>query len=137
MKKNYRLYRRVDQSLFVCIADVSKRYMHSLEPGEIKQLDEYNSKRKRGEVGGRENQLSIYKILLNFYVFLNFLSILMVLYHWPIDFYQCLMEKHLEVPKKTQLKRLYELIKDKKSHALVSLQFFSALNLIFGGRIEN
>ena len=39
--------------------------------------------------------------------------------------------------KKTQLKRLYELIKDKKSHALVSLQFFSALNLIFGGRIEN
>ena len=38
---------------------------------------------------------------------------------------------------KISLKKLYELFKDRKSHGLVSLQFLSALNLFFGGSIEN
>ena len=56
--------------------------------------------RRAGRGGRTENQLAIYKILLIFYVFFNFLCILMVVYHWPMEFYQCLIEKHLEVSKK-------------------------------------
>ena len=35
------------------------------------------------------------------------------------------------------LKRFYDLFEDTKSHGLVFLQFLSALNLFFGGSIEN
>ena len=38
--KNNKLCRRFYQSLFVDIADIFINYMHSLEPDEIKQLDD-------------------------------------------------------------------------------------------------
>ena len=39
-EKNYRLFRRVYQSLFVDTADIFIQYIYSLEPEEIKQLDD-------------------------------------------------------------------------------------------------
>ena len=40
----------------------------------------------------RQNKLSKYKILLNFYIFFNFFTILMIVCCWPMDFHQCLIE---------------------------------------------
>ena len=40
IEKNYRLFRRVYQSLFVDPADIFIQYIYSLEPEEIKQLDD-------------------------------------------------------------------------------------------------
>ena len=40
IEKNYRLFRRVYQSLFVDTADIFIQYIYSLEPEEIKQLDD-------------------------------------------------------------------------------------------------
>ena len=40
IEKNYRLFRRVYQSLFVDTADIFIQYIYSLEPEEINQLDD-------------------------------------------------------------------------------------------------
>ena len=40
IEKNYRLFRRVYQSLFVDTADIFIQQIYSLEPEEIKQLDD-------------------------------------------------------------------------------------------------
>ena len=40
IEKNYWLFRRVYQSLFVDTADIFIQYIYSLEPEEIKQLDD-------------------------------------------------------------------------------------------------
>ena len=40
IEKNYRLFRRVYQSLFVDTADIFIQCIYSLEPEEIKQLDD-------------------------------------------------------------------------------------------------
>ena len=37
---------------------------------------------------------------------------------------------------KISLKALYKMLKDKKSHRLVSIQFLSTLNLFFGGEVQ-
>ena len=39
LKKNYKICRRVNQSLYVDIADTFIQYIHSLKPEEIQQLD--------------------------------------------------------------------------------------------------
>ena len=140
MKKNYRLYRRVYQSLFVGIEDVFKQYIHSLEPDKIKQLDEYNSKRmgKEGRAG-REDRESIGNIQ-NPFDFLRIFQLFVYLNGCLSLANGILPVLDRETPRgveTTSLKRLYELFKDKKFHGLVSLQFLSALNLLFGGRIEN
>ena len=55
--KNNKLCRRFYQSLFVDIADIFINYMHSLEPDEIKQLDDDIKANRWG--GGGYNQLLI------------------------------------------------------------------------------
>ena len=49
IEKNYRLHRRAYQSLLVGITDIFIQYIYSLEPDEIKQLDE-DIKANRWEV---------------------------------------------------------------------------------------
>ena len=44
--------------------------------------------------------------------------------------------KTLPGSEKLSLKTLYEMLKDTKSHGLVSLQFLSALNIFFGGSVD-
>ena len=58
LKKNNKLCRRFYQSIFVDIADNFIHYMHSLEPDEIKQLDD-DIKANRWGGGGVESIVDI------------------------------------------------------------------------------
>ena len=40
IEKNYRILRRVYQSLYIDTADTFMQYIHSLEPDKIEQLDD-------------------------------------------------------------------------------------------------
>ena len=41
VEKNYKIIRRVYQYLFIEVADIFLEYIHSLDPNEIQQLDDY------------------------------------------------------------------------------------------------
>ena len=41
VEKNYKIIRRVYQYLFIEVADIFLDYIHSLDPNEIQQLDDY------------------------------------------------------------------------------------------------
>ena len=72
IEKNYILCKRVYQSLFFDITDLFIQYIHSL----LTKSNDLMTIEKQTDEG--QNQLSKYKILLNFYIFFNFFTILMV-----------------------------------------------------------
>ena len=128
-KKNYRICRRVYQSLFVEVANTFIQYVNTLTPDEIEQLD--NDLKANGwEVK------SIIKVENS----IELLCIFQMLYYYNGRL--PLINGFLLVPdgetpsdsEKISLKT-YEMFKDTKSHGLVSLQFLLAHKFFFGGDI--
>ena len=132
IEKNYRICRWVYQSLSIDIADTFIQYIHSFEPGKIQQLDDDI------KANGWEIALVVY--VQNYIVPLQCFE-----FFYYFNGHLPLTNGLLPVPggethpsaEKISLKRLYELYRGTKSHGLVSLKFLSALNLLFGGDIQN
>ena len=127
VEKNYRISRRVYQSLFVDIADSFIEYILSLNVDEIQQLDDD----LKANGWGTKSLLEIenaYEPLTIFQMFYYFNGRL------------CLTNGLLIIPdggvpkgtEKINLKLLYEMFKDTESHRLVSIQFLCALGIFFG-----
>ena len=127
VEKNYRISRRVYQSLFVYIADSFVEYIHSLNVDEIQQLDDDLKANGWGtksllEIENAYEPLTIFQM---FYYFNGRLCLTNGL----------LIISDGGVPKGTEkinLKLLYEMFKDTESHRLVSIQFLCALGIFFG-----
>ena len=126
VEKNYKISRRIYQSLFVD-ADSFIEFIHSLDVDEIQEL--YDD--LKGNGWGVRSLLEIenaYELLTAFQMicYLNgILSLRNGLLIVPDE----------EVPEGTEkinLKILYEMLKDTSSHGLVSIQFLSALGIFFG-----
>ena len=126
VEKNYKISRRIYQSLFVD-ADSFIEFIHSLDVDEIQEL--YDD--LKGNGWGVRSLLEIenaYELLTAFQMicYLNgILSLRNGLLIVPDE----------EVPERTEkinLKILYEMLKDTSSHGLVSIQFLSALGIFFG-----
>ena len=125
--KNYRISRRVYQSLFVDIADSFIEYIHSLNVDEIQQLDDDLKANEWGTKSLLEIE-NAYEPLTIFQMFYYFNGRL------------CLTNGLLIIPdggvpkgtEKINLKLLYEMFKDTESHRLVSIQFLCALGIFFG-----
>ena len=126
VEKNYKISRRIYQSLFVD-ADSFIEFIHSLDVDEIQEL--YDD--LKGNEWGVRSLLEIenaYELLTAFQMicYLNgILSLRNGLLIVPDE----------EVPEGTEkinLKILYEMLKDTSSHGLVSIQFLSALGIFFG-----
>ena len=101
IEKNYRLHRRAYQSLLVGIPDIFIQYIYSLEPDEIKQLDE-DIKANRWEVESIVDIKTSFELLHIFQLFYYCNGRLSL----PMDFYQFLMEKPLQAPKNITKKAL-------------------------------
>ena len=127
VEKNYRISRRVYQSLFVDIADSFIEYIHSLNVDEIQQLDDDLKANGWGtksllEIENAYEPLTIFQM---FYYFNGRLRLTNGLLIIPDG----------GVPKGTEkinLKLLYEMFKDTESHRLVSIQFLCAPGIFFG-----
>ena len=127
VEKNYRISKRVYQSLFVDIADSFIEYIHSLNVDEIQQLDDDLKANGWGtksllEIENAYEPLTIFQM---FYYFNGRLRLTNGLLIIPDG----------GVPKGTEkinLKLLYEMFKDTESHRLVSIQFLCALGIFFG-----
>ena len=132
IEKNYRICRWVYQSLNIDIADTFIQYIHSFEAGEIQQLDD-DIKANGWEIAlvvYVQNYIVPLQCFEFFYYFNGHLPLINGLLPVPGG------ETHPSA-EKISLKRLYELYRGTKSHGLVSLKFLSALNLLFGGDIQN
>ena len=126
VEKNYKISRRIYQSLFVD-ADSFIEFIHSLDVDEIQEL--YDD--LKGNGWGVRSLLEIenaYELLTAFQMicYLNgILSLRNGLLIVPD-------EKVPEGTEKINLKILYEMLKGTSSHGLVSIQFLSALGIFFG-----
>ena len=126
VEKNYKISRRIYQSLFVD-ADSFIEFIHSLDVDEIQEL--YDD--LKGNGWGVRSLLEIenaYELLTAFQMicYLNgILSLRNGLLIVPD-------EKVPEGTEKINLKILYQMLKDTSSHGLVSIQFLSALGIFFG-----
>ena len=131
IKKNYRIYRRVYQSLFVEIAETFLKYINTLTPDEIEKLDDHLKSDGWGvqSIAEIENSIEHLCVFQMFYYFNARLPLTNGL----------LLVSDGETPEESEkisLKSLYEMLKDTKSHGIVSLQFLSALNIFFDGNIQ-
>ena len=127
IEKNYSIFRRVYQCLFVDVPDTFIQYIYTLYLDEIEQLD---------------NDLKVHgwgvKSVVEIEDSVAVLCIFQIFYHCnkrlPLT-NGLLVVPDGEIPscsEKISLKFLYEMFKDTKSHGLVLLQFLSALNIFFG-----
>ena len=131
IEKNYRIYRRVYQSLFLEIAETFLKYINTLKPDEIEKLDDHLKSDGQGvqsivEIEDSVEHLCVFEM---FYYFNGRLPLTNGLLLVPDG-------ETTEGPEKISLKSLYEMFKDTKSQGLVSLQFLSALNLFFARNIQ-
>ena len=129
--KNYRIARRVYQSLFVDVADRFIKYIHLLDIDEIQQLDDDLKTNGWGTKSllEIENAYELLTFFQMFYYFNRRLPLTNGLLIFPDG----------ETPKGTEkinLRLLYEMFKDTKSHGLVSIQFLCALGIYFGFHIS-
>ena len=126
VEKNYKISRRIYQSLFVD-ADSFIEFIHSLDVDEIQEL--YDD--LKGNGWGVRSLLEIenaYELLTAFQMICYLNGILSLTNG-------LLIVPDGEVPEGTEkinLKILYEMLKDTSSHGLVSIQFLSALGIFFG-----
>ena len=129
-KKNYRICRRVYQSLFVEVADTFIQYINTLTLDEIEQLDNDLKANRWGvrSIVEIENSIERFCIFQTFYYYNGKLHLTNGLLPVPDG-------ETLSDSEKIFLKSLYEMFKDTKSHDLVSLQFLSTLDIFFGGEI--
>ena len=131
IEKSYRISRRVYQSIFVDVADSFTQYIHSLDVDGIQQLDD--DLKANGwwtkyllEI---ENAYELLTIFQMFYCFNRRPPLANVLLIAPDG----------ETPESTEkinLKLLYEMFKETKSHGLVSIQLLWVLGTFFGLHIS-
>ena len=127
IEKNYSIFRRVYQCLFVDVPDTFIQYIYTLDLDEIEQLD--NDLKVHGWgvklVVEIEDSVAVLCIFQMFYYCNKRLPLTNGLLVIPDG----------ETPscsEKISLKFLYKMFKDTKSHSFVLLQFLSALNIFFG-----
>ena len=89
IEKNSRICRRVYQSLFIEAADTFIQYTNTLSPDEIDQIDEVIRSN-----GWGFNVLLKLKILLNFYAYFKYFTILTEGFHLKTVFCRFQIEKH-------------------------------------------
>ena len=128
IEKNYRICRRVYQSLFIEIASTFIQYINTLSPDEIDQLDDDIRPNGWGAqfIVEIENSVKLLHIFQMLYYFNGKLPLTNELL--PVS-----DGETREGSEKISVKTLYEFFKDTKFHWLFSLQFLLALNLSFGG----
>ena len=114
--KNYRIARRVYQSLFVDVADRFIKYIHLLDIDEIQQLDDDLKTNGWGTKSllEIENAYELLTIFRMFYYFNERLPLTNGLLIAPDG-------ETTEGTEKINLKLLYEMFKGTKSHGLVSI----------------
>ena len=117
VEKNFKIIIRVYQHLYADIVDIFFEYIHSLDSGEIQQLDDDIKTNGWGVI----NLLEIDNAF-------ELLSNLQLFYHnngrLPLT-NGLLIVPHDEVPEgeeKINLNNLYEMFQSTKSHGLVSMQ---------------
>ena len=117
VEKNFKIIIRVYQHLYADIVDIFFEYIHSLDSGEIQQLDDDIKTNGRGVI----NLLEIDNAF-------ELLSNLQLFYHnngrLPLT-NGLLIVPDGEVPEgeeKINLNNLYEMFQSTKSHGLVSMQ---------------
>ena len=131
IEKNYKISRCVYQSLFIDVADSFIEYIHLLDVDEIQQLD-YDLKangwgtKSLREIENAYELLTIFQI---FYYFNGSLPLTNGLLIVPVG-------ETPEGTEKINLKLLYEMFKETKSHGSVSIQFLCALGIFFGLHIS-
>ena len=118
VEKNYRISRRVYQSLFVDIADSFIEYIHSLDVNETQQIDDDLKVNGWGTKSllEIENAYELLNIFQMFYYFNGRLPLTNGLLIVPDG-------EVSEVTEKINLKLLYEMLKDTQSYGLTSIQF--------------
>ena len=129
IESNYKVNRRVYQSLFLDIAENFFEYMHSLDQDEIQELDSGIKGNGWGvesitEIQNAQHLLTIFQMFYHHNGRLSFTNGLIIV---PDG----------EVPdgmEKTNLRNLYQMFKDTKSHGIVSLYFLCWLGTFFGLR---
>ena len=131
IQKNYRVCRRVYQSLFYEIAETFIQYINTLMTDEIEQLDANLRSNCWGvkSIVEVEDSIELLKLFQVFYYFNGRLPLTNGLLPIPDG-------ETLDGSEKKSLKTFYEVLKGVKSHGLVSVQFLSALHLFFGGNVE-
>ena len=125
-EKNYKISRRVYQSLFVDVADIFIEYIHSLDADEVQQLDDDLKANEYGAKSLLEIE-NAYEMLTNFQMFYYFNGRLPL----TIDL---LIVPDGETPGSTEkinLKLLYEMFKDKFSWVSFHLVFFCTWNIFW------
>ena len=124
---NYKISRRVYQALFIDFADIFIKYINSLDPNEIQELD---NDLKVNEWGVKsllevENAYELLTIFQMFYYLNGRFALVNGLLIVPDG-------EVSEGEEKTNLKQLHNMLKNSSSHGLVSLQFLCALGIFFG-----
>ena len=125
-EKNYKISRRVYQSLFVDVADIFIEYIHSLDADEIQQLDDDLKANEYGAKSLLEIE-NAYEMLTTFQMFYYFNGRL------PLT-NGLLIVPDGETPdgkKKKNLKLLYQMFKDKFSRVSFYLVFFCTWNIFW------
>ena len=129
VESNYRIMRRVYQSLYSDIADIFFKYVHSLDPDEIQEPDQDIKSNGRWvkNVLDIENALDLLVIFQSFYHNTG---------RFPLT-NGLLIVPDVDAPngeEKINMKNLYEMFQHAKSHGLVSLSFLGALHMFFDGK---
>ena len=125
-EKNYKISRRVYQSLFVDVADIFIEYIHSLDADEIQQLDDDLKANEYGAKSLLEIE-NAYEMLTTFQMFYYFNGRL------PLT-NGLLIVPDGETPdgtEKKNLKLLYQMFKDKFSRVSFYLVFFCTWNIFW------
>ena len=120
-------YQGVSINLFLDVADSFIAYIHSLDVDEIQQLDDDLKANGCGtksliEIENTYELLTIFQMLYYFNRTLPLTNGLLIVSDGETP----------EGTEKINLKLLYEMFKDTKSHGLVSIQFLCALGIFFG-----
>ena len=126
VESNYKISRRVYQSLFVDAADSFIEYIHLLDPDEIQQLDD--DLKLNGWLAKSLLEIeNAYELLIVIQMFCYLKG------KRPLT-NGLLVVPDGEIPEGTEkinLKLLYEMFKDTNSHGLVSIQFLCAIGIFF------
>ena len=126
IESNYRIARRVYQQLFIDILQLFAEFIKSLNYLEIEDMD--NDIRVKGwgitKINEVQNSEELMKLFQNFYHLMGRLPLSNGLLVVP-DGDSPLGEN------KVNMKNLYELFKNTKSHGLISLPFFGLIRYCF------
>ena len=127
IESNYKVNRRVYQSLFPDIAENFFEHIHSLDPDEIQELDSGIKENGWGvesitEIENAQHSLTIFPMFYYRNGRIPFNNGLIIVPDGEVP----------DVMEKINLKNLYQLFKETKSHGIVSLHFLCSLGIFFG-----